>query len=359
MNICVVFLRVQSGGNLTYTLNLIRYLQKTSLDFTLLVSSKTLDIVKRDIENYASIKLIEKNVPNNIFLSIIYERFHVIGLSGFGFDIVIFPNTLLPFCSFDSLLSVCVIHDLNFQSISQGFLKDFYKKKLYSYAANNAKLRVHISNFTLSQYYHFLGENVATKKGKDIVVWNGVSFPQGYVRSMATEEPYLLTFAHQPHKNVEESISVFLSVFAMCSHIKLYVIGSGSYAKMLSGKFTHKNIIYTGYVKQDYLESLYSGALAVLFLSKYEGFGLPVFEAFQRKVPIIISSHPALLEVASGKAFIHEDIVSTVSYICRLLTDSVYRINIEEEASCYVSNFTWDHQFGKMMEAITDVSGSA
>lgn len=57
-----------------------------------------------------------------------------------------------------------------------------------------------------------------------------------------------------------------------------------------------------GEVAEEELSSLYSGALAFLYPSLYEGFGLPVLEAMQCGAAVIASRDPAISEVAAGAA---------------------------------------------------------
>jgi glycosyltransferase involved in cell wall biosynthesis len=58
-----------------------------------------------------------------------------------------------------------------------------------------------------------------------------------------------------------------------------------------------------GEVAEEQLSAWYSGALAVVYPSLYEGFGLPVLEAMQCGAAVIASRDPAISEVASGVAF--------------------------------------------------------
>jgi alpha-1,3-rhamnosyl/mannosyltransferase len=61
---------------------------------------------------------------------------------------------------------------------------------------------------------------------------------------------------------------------------------------------------HLGPVADEKLPGLYSQALAVVYPSEYEGFGLPVVEAMQCGAPVIISADPALQETAGGAALV-------------------------------------------------------
>jgi alpha-1,3-rhamnosyl/mannosyltransferase len=61
-----------------------------------------------------------------------------------------------------------------------------------------------------------------------------------------------------------------------------------------------------GAVEEEDLPALYSGAVACVYPSLYEGFGLPVLEAMQCGATVITSRDPAILEVSGGAA-IHVD----------------------------------------------------
>lgn len=61
-----------------------------------------------------------------------------------------------------------------------------------------------------------------------------------------------------------------------------------------------------GEVSDEQLRALYSGALACVYPSLYEGFGLPVLEAMQCGAPVIASRDPAVMEVAGDAALLVE-----------------------------------------------------
>jgi len=64
----------------------------------------------------------------------------------------------------------------------------------------------------------------------------------------------------------------------------------------------HEGLSIIGEVCDDDLPDLYSSALAFVYPTRYEGFGLPVLEAMQCGCPVITSHDPAVTEVAGGAA---------------------------------------------------------
>lgn len=69
-------------------------------------------------------------------------------------------------------------------------------------------------------------------------------------------------------------------------------------------------VFQPGRVPREQLERLYRGAAAVLFPSRYEGFGLPVLEAMGRGVPVVASDAGSLPEVARGADLVAPDDVT-------------------------------------------------
>src|SRR6202035_6199001 len=78
-----------------------------------------------------------------------------------------------------------------------------------------------------------------------------------------------------------------------------------------------------GAVPEQDLPALYSGALACVYPSLYEGFGLPVLEAMQCGALVITSRDPAILEV-SGDAAVHVD-ASDVRALAEAMREGPHR----------------------------------
>ena len=100
-----------------------------------------------------------------------------------------------------------------------------------------------------------------------------------------------------------------------------------------------------GAVKEEDLPSLYSGAIAFVYPSLYEGFGLPVLEAMQCGATVITSRDPAIMEVSDGAA-VHVDATDV-----RALAEAMrVRPVRTEESLKRAAQFSWSSTARKTRE---------
>lgn len=84
-----------------------------------------------------------------------------------------------------------------------------------------------------------------------------------------------------------------------------YIAGSKRYEyarlrQYTEGKGLENKVIFLGYVSDEEKMSLYRNAYALLFVSEYEGFGIPIIEAMASKIPVITSNVSSMKELATG-----------------------------------------------------------
>ena len=99
-----------------------------------------------------------------------------------------------------------------------------------------------------------------------------------------------------------------------------------------------------GFVPDSELRTLYEHALALVFPSFYEGFGLPPLEAMTCGCPVIISEQPALVEVCGDAALRcrAEDADSIVKHMQALHADANLRARLSAAGKERASHFTWE-----------------
>ena len=104
------------------------------------------------------------------------------------------------------------------------------------------------------------------------------------------------------------------------------------------------DIIFLGYVPDDDLYALMGGALALTYMSLYEGFGLPLLEAMQSDVAVITSNTTALSEVAGDAALTVNplDAEAIATAMGLVYTDTELRERLIEKGRRRNLEFSWD-----------------
>ena len=90
------------------------------------------------------------------------------------------------------------------------------------------------------------------------------------------------------------------------------------------------------------LPELYSNAVAAIYASEYEGFGLPVLEAMQCGTPVIISHDPALTEVSGGAALPVASAGEMAAAMRSLLGDPSLRAETSAKSLDRARDFSWE-----------------
>jgi len=118
-------------------------------------------------------------------------------------------------------------------------------------------------------------------------------------------------------------------------------------------------IIQTGYVPEEDLPALYSGASLFLFPSFYEGFGIPILEAMACGVPVITSNVSSMPEVAGDAAILvnpksPEEIKEA---IIKILGDEDLKKEMIQKGFKQIKKFSWEESAKKLVKAFEKVHG--
>ena len=116
---------------------------------------------------------------------------------------------------------------------------------------------------------------------------------------------------------------------------------------------------YLGFVPQDDLPLLYSGARAFVYPSVYEGFGLPVLEAMASGVPVVASPFTSLPEVTQGAALLvdPDDVDALATAIHRSLVDENWRRTATSSGLAVAQTFSWDRCADQTIKVYQSISG--
>ncbi len=167
---------------------------------------------------------------------------------------------------------------------------------------------------------------------------------------------YLLCVGEvRPYKNLE---SVLRSL-ALCPDGPQLAISGKIFGehKIKLENLTRKlkietRVVWLGYVPDDLLPNLYTEALAFIFPSLYEGFGLPIIEAMACGCPTLSSNRCSLTEIG-GEAvhyFNPTDLEEMAESIRKVCEDSEFRLKLKQCGPDYAKKFNWDSSFKSHMD---------
>ncbi len=124
--------------------------------------------------------------------------------------------------------------------------------------------------------------------------------PQNLIENVKAKygikDDYLITVGYGERKNTKKLIEAYEK--AKRKNLKLVVVGG------IKKETETRGVIFTGYVSDLELAAFYSGAKALVYPSFYEGFGLPVLQAFSCGCPVVTSRGTAMEEVAHKSAIL-------------------------------------------------------
>jgi glycosyltransferase involved in cell wall biosynthesis len=163
---------------------------------------------------------------------------------------------------------------------------------------------------------------------------------------------FLYLGRHDPHKNVERLIAAFAKVVDTTTQLWLAGPPDSRYTPQRQQQVAElglqDRVRFLDYIPYDQLPDLIRGAIALVFPSLWEGFGLPVLEAMGCGTPVITSNCSALPEVA-GEAAILIDPTNTdemTNAMTAIATNSHLRSELREQGLKRASQFSW-HQTGQ------------
>lgn len=256
--------------------------------------------------------------------------------------------------------TVMTVHDvaaLRFPK-SYNFFERWYSLWSAKYAVKNLWRVIVPSIFTKNELKALIDSNQ-----KNIVLVNH-GFGQKFTEQKSETEivetlkkykikkPFLLSVGRlEEKKNNVATIRAFEMLRQSYHHdeMQLVLIGKPGYggekveAAIHTSKFA-KDIIHPGYVEQADISAIFQAAESFVFPTLYEGFGIPVLEAFAAGVPLITSKNTSTEEIAGDAAILVEpqDIEDIADAMQTLCTNADLRQKLIEKGRIRVQDFSWE-----------------
>ncbi|MFP4514481.1 MAG: glycosyltransferase family 4 protein [Parcubacteria group bacterium] len=263
---------------------------------------------------------------------------------------------------------IVTIHDLiltRFPTQKASLLPPLYYKIKYlaykfviSMAIARAEKIIAVSEFTKKD----IEKKFKVKKDKINVIYEGVSdlvLDDNVNRDSDKkllkdykigDNRYLLYVGNAyPHKNLEGLLDIFKKLKKDFPSLLLVLVGKNDYFyKRLkkhaeSLELSDKDVIFADYVPDKDLASLYRNALAYVFPSLYEGFGLPPLEAMAYDCPVVSSNQASLPEILGDSVLYFDPYKNIDAYekIKKIIKNKHLRKDLIEKGKVQIAQYHW------------------
>lgn len=264
--------------------------------------------------------------------------------------------------------SLAVIHDLNFEAYPGDlpFLVSKYYTFYFPRFARKASRIATVSEYSkkdIISRYHISPDKID-------VVYNGAN--ENYTpvseevqrvtrNKISNGKPYFLfTGSLHPRKNIANLLKAFDGFRkSNQSDVALVLVGNkmwwtpGMESVYRDMEF-QKEVIFAGRLEPVELGNVTASALAMLYVSTYEGFGIPILEAMKCDVPVITSNVTSMPEIAGDAALLVDpfSIDSIKEAMRKIYSDKNLRTELIEKGRIRREKFSWQKTADKLWACI-------
>lgn len=282
-------------------------------------------------------------------------------------DLFISPDGMLPLSWKGP--QIPVFHDLNFihnPDYLPWLSSKYYRARFPRFAEKACRIA------TVSEYSkQDIAQTFGYPSEKIDVVYNGVNEDFKPVSSAVAEEtrrqfsggfPYFVYVGSlHKRKNIDNMLLAF-DVFKKTDRqnhkmliIGEHMFGTNGLQKLLNAMDHKDDVIFAGRLYKDQLSNVVASSQALLLVSFFEGFGIPIIEAMYCEVPVICSNVTSMPEVAGNAALLIDP--SEIGQICRamqnIVSDQALRIRLIENGRLIRERFSWEKTAERMWNCMS------
>lgn len=320
-------------------------------EIVLLTSDKVDALQLFDVKHSRKITVKRVHFVNNVLLRIIYEQIYLPLNLFFSKGVFFSPTPAIPLILRrinNNMVVIPTIHDMIPFKVSKKytFLRSIYVKGISLLAAKLSSIIITVSEFSKRD----IADISKVNPDKISVIYNFVTefnyetnfFDGGYFLTLSTVEP---------GKNIENMLrgfAEFLKKYPLYNRIRYKFAGKlgwnyHSILQLVKDLNLNGKVDFLGYVNDTEKAELLSKCTAIVYLSLYEGFGIPPLEGMYFNKVSIVSDNSSLPEVV-GTAGIIQDVMDY-----KLLADNMNKVIRDNES--YTKNIPSQIQkFNSLLE---------
>jgi len=283
-------------------------------------------------------------------------------------DILFCPDYVSPI--FYSKKTALILHDIIYQAKPElynwpGIWDKILLKKFSKISAKRAQIIFTPSEFTRQEvikYYQVEPDKVIVTPwatNKDFKQITDQSELEQVKNKYKIKDKFIFYIGSIfTRRHLPETIKAFKSVASKLPNYQFLIVGR-NYANIPEKEFNHGKIIYREYLSGQELPKLYNAADLTIYVSDYEGFGLPVLESMACGTPVVTSRKTSIPEVANQAAIYIQDntnIQEIEQGIYKGLTDQELRQNLINSGLAQASKFSWQKTAQRMLDALLRIS---
>ncbi len=324
----------------------------------------------------------DEDLPFNVKIKIIKPNrlWTFLGLSKemifYKPDILFVPSYWFPF--FIPKKSIITIHDIAFMipEVKNSFsMKErVWQKWGHNRAIRKAYKIIVPSNSTkqdLIKYFHCPEKKIkgiyhgrpewALESNPILKKWGGREVQSMFKKFGINEKDMTMLYIGriEEKKNLINLISAFSRFLKEYPDWKLILAGKNGFGaekikKSVEDHALNSNIIFTDYITEEEKLFLLEKSRIFVFVSKYEGFGLPILEAWAVRRPVVTSNISAMKEIGEGAAILVDpNNVAGISVgLKRLVFDAMLKNKLVNGAEEKLNNFNWEKTAEQTIEVL-------
>jgi len=282
-------------------------------------------------------------------------------------DVLVFVAPLLSFLIHPSIKTLIICQELSSQNIAPKKVRD----KLVAFLRDRI-----LAPRTLTRATHIITPSEATRQDvithyrvaqeRIHVVPNGFQDLRVYESSATPVDAAMVPYfffagATKYRKNVHGIVRAFIMLRKKGLNAKLVIAGGhgekgGPYTQGLLQELDEaglrKDAFFVGYINREQLYAYYKQAVALVFPSFSEGFGMPIIEAMNLGTPVVTSNYSAMAEVGGDAALLVDphDPADIAVAMEQLLVDDSVRTQCVERGLARAKLYSWDDSAAQYLE---------